>query len=75
MSRILEDFANNRQRNGFEAHAYSEGFRPGIPTESGHHSEGSRPLIPTGKRPLFGLSSERWPESIGKFRKSEADPG
>ncbi|MCJ7565412.1 MAG: hypothetical protein MUP52_12605, partial [Candidatus Aminicenantes bacterium] len=55
--------------------AYSGGFRPGIPTESGHHSEGSRPLIPAGKRPLFGLSSERWPESLGKFHGSEADSG
>ena len=25
--------------------AYSEGFRPGIPTESGHPSERSRPLF------------------------------
>ena len=45
--------------------AYSEGIRPGIPTESGHHSERSRPPIPTGKRPLLGLSSERWPEWLG----------
>ena len=47
--------------------AYSEGIRPGIPTESGHHSERSRPPIPTGKRPLLGLSSERWPEWLGKL--------